>query len=45
VETAPGDQLQIDFGQKRLCMRRRVRIFLLVAVLSSRAASSSKSFS
>jgi transposase len=35
VETPPGDQLQIDFGQKRLQIAgRRVRIFLLVAVLS-----------
>ncbi len=35
VETAPGDQLQIDFGQKRLLLAgTRVRIFLLVAVLS-----------
>jgi transposase len=35
VETAPGDQLQIDFGQKRLRIAgARVRIFLLVAVLS-----------
>jgi transposase len=35
VETAPGDQLQIDFGQKRLLVAgARVRIFLLVAVLS-----------
>jgi transposase len=35
VETAPGDQLQIDFGQKRLLIAGvRVRIFLLVAVLS-----------
>jgi len=35
VETAPGDQLQIDFGQKRLRIAGvRVRIFLLVAVLS-----------
>ena len=35
VETAPGDQLQIDFGQKRLQVAGvRVRIFLLVAVLS-----------
>ena len=35
VETAPGDQLQIDFGQKRLLLAgARVRIFLLVAVLS-----------
>ena len=35
VETAPGDQLQIDFGQKRLLLAGvRVRIFLLVAVLS-----------
>jgi hypothetical protein len=35
VETPPGDQLQIDFGQKRVSMGgTRVRIFLLVAVLS-----------
>lgn len=35
VETAPGDQLQVDFGQKRLVIAGvRVRIFLLVAVLS-----------
>ena len=35
VETVPGDQLQIDFGQKRLLIAgARVRIFLLVAVLS-----------
>jgi transposase len=35
VETAPGDQLQIDFGQQRLRIAGvRVRIFLLVAVLS-----------
>ena len=35
METAPGDQLQIDFGQKRLVIAGvRVRIFLLVAVLS-----------
>jgi transposase len=35
VETAPGDQLQIDFGQKRLRIAGiSVRIFLLVAVLS-----------
>ena len=35
VETAPGDQLQIDFGQKRVLIGgARVRIFLLVAVLS-----------
>jgi len=35
VETAPGDQLQIDFGQKRLLIAGApVRIFLLVAVLS-----------
>src|SRR5207247_6548386 len=35
VETAPGDQLQIDFGQKRLCIAGvSGRIFLLVAVLS-----------
>jgi transposase len=35
VVTAPGDQLQFDFGQKRLLIAGvRVRIFLLVAVLS-----------
>ncbi len=35
VETAPGDQVQIDFGQKRLQIAGvRVRVFLLVAVLS-----------
>lgn len=35
VETAPGDQLQIDFGQKRLLIAGVcVRVFLLVAVLS-----------
>lgn len=35
VETAPGDQLQVDFGQKRVLIAGvRVRIFLLVAVLS-----------
>jgi transposase len=35
VETAPGDQLQIDFGQKRLLIAGAcVRVFLLVAVLS-----------
>src|SRR5437870_10458315 len=35
VETAPGDQLQIDFGQKRVRIAAvPVRIFLLVAVLS-----------
>ena len=35
VETPPGDQLQVDFGQKRVCIGGvRVRIFLLVAVLS-----------
>lgn len=35
VETAPGDQLQIDFGQKRLWIAgASVRVFLLVAVLS-----------
>jgi transposase len=35
VETPPGDQLQIDFGQKRVSIAgTRVRIFLLVAVLS-----------
>jgi transposase len=35
VETPPGDQLQVDFGQKRVVIAGlRVRIFLLVAVLS-----------
>lgn len=35
VETAPGDQLQVDFGQKRVLIAGvRVRIFVLVAVLS-----------
>src|ERR1700704_56089 len=35
VETAPGDQLQIDFGQKRVRIADTwVRVFLLVAVLS-----------
>jgi transposase len=35
VETTPGDQLQVDFGQKRVLIAGvRVRIFLLVAVLS-----------
>ena len=35
VETAPGDQLQIDFGQKRVPIAGTdVRVFLLVAVLS-----------
>lgn len=35
VETPPGDQLQIDFGQKRVRIGGiSVRIFLLVAVLS-----------
>lgn len=35
VEAAPGDQLQIDFGQKRLLIAgAQVRISLLVAVLS-----------
>ncbi len=35
VETAPGDQLQIDFGQKRVQIGDAwVRVFLLVAVLS-----------
>jgi transposase len=35
VETAPGDQLQVDFGQKRVQIGDAwVRIFLLVAVLS-----------
>src|SRR5688572_19140631 len=35
VETPPGDQLQIDFGQKRVCVAGAwVHVFLLVAVLS-----------
>ena len=35
VESAPGDQLQIDFGQKRVRIGGEwVRVFLLVAVLS-----------
>jgi transposase len=35
VETPPGDQLQIDFGQKRVQIAGVwVRVFLLVAVLS-----------
>ena len=35
VETPPGDQLQIDFGQKRVQIGGAwVRVFLLVAVLS-----------
>jgi transposase len=35
VESAPGDQLQIDFGQKRVRIGGAwVRVFLLVAVLS-----------
>jgi transposase len=35
VETAPGDQLQIDFGQKRVTIGgQSVRVFFLVAVLS-----------
>jgi transposase len=35
VESAPGEQLQIDFGQKRVQMGGSwVRVFLLVAVLS-----------
>jgi transposase len=35
VETAPGEQLQIDFGQKRVTIAdTTVRIHLLVAVLS-----------
>ena len=34
-ETTPGDQLQIDFGQKRVAIAgTEVRVFLLVAVLS-----------
>jgi len=35
METAPGDQLQIDFGQQRIAIAGlAVRVFLLVAVLS-----------
>ena len=35
VETAPGAQLQIDFGEKRVAIGgMAVRVFLLVAVLS-----------
>src|SRR5437867_3471509 len=35
IETARGDQLQVDFGQQRVLIAGvRVRIFLLVAVLS-----------
>jgi len=35
VESAPGDQLQIDFGHKRVRIAGEwVRVFLLVAVLS-----------
>ena len=35
VETVPGEQLQIDFGQKRIAIADvAVRVFLLVAVLS-----------
>src|SRR4030095_5319049 len=35
VETAPGDQVQIDFGQQRVSIAgTEVRIFLLVALLS-----------
>lgn len=35
VETAPGAQLQIDFGEKRVIIAgTAVRVFLLVAVLS-----------
>ena len=35
VETAPGAQLQIDFGEKRIVIgETAVRVFLLVAVLS-----------
>ena len=35
VETPPGEQLQIDFGQKRIGIGgASVRVFLLVAVLS-----------
>jgi transposase len=35
VETPPGEQLQVDFGQKVVAISgHRVRVFLLVAVLS-----------
>jgi transposase len=35
VETAPGAQLQIDFGEKRVVIgATEIRVFLLVAVLS-----------
>jgi len=35
VESAPGDQMQVDFGQKRLQIAGAwVRVFVLVAVLS-----------
>jgi transposase len=35
VETAPGAQLQIDFGEKRVVIGdREIRVFFLVAVLS-----------
>lgn len=35
METAPGEQLQVDFGQKRIAIAGvAVRVFLLVAVLS-----------
>ena len=35
VETSPGDQLQIDFGQQRIAIGGAwVRVFVLVAVLS-----------
>jgi transposase len=35
VETPPGDQLQVDFGQKMVEIAgHRVRVFLLVAVLA-----------
>lgn len=34
IESAPGDQLQIDFGQKKVRIAdQEVRVFLLVAVL------------
>ena len=47
VETAPGDQLQIDFGQKRRADRRRQRSgsFSWSRCSVTRAASSSKRFS
>ena len=47
VETAPGDQLQIDFGQKRRADRRHAASgsFSSSRCSATRAASSSKRFS